>query len=542
MSRGRQSPLKSVGSPTLNTAPVYEFRCLYTHDLRQKKKRWHDGFLRFHSFNKRIMVYDVLRNYVGDTHWREKNDVQEGDEVDLDRGGLAQVGDAVDQVEHDLTALFVNKRLTRCVKNKKDLAEPSKADTTSRNPPAATIRTQPKSLNEVLGNFSGAYDKIPLPRLLSSKTQHRKLEQVDAKERSPKRQRLDALFSTLKPHMEYQDEGSFLQPAILTTRSSVSGSKSASSLQATTTSFLDEPSELSGRDLHMASNNTKYLGAQEKLIGVTLPVTPRRNVSGCPQSKGQSIEACHRSYLDSRMKRRGAELSGDQYQRPANPIRIAPTKGRKKLICRDICLSPKLNPSNFSSSSSEDAPRSDPVQALVDIDDPSGSVNLGSMNKVSDTYSKHKKGIGDEIWIAPHFVSNTGSCKRNDLDSAIKPCTACPTAAKSNITSLHSFQDTKVSPYAPPPNLGPCCLPMRGTSHSPSIAHSCYPSVPEHSAESSTSNDIPKAFHAPVALSEPTQIRPHIYCGLPIDIKDPRMGPWSREAFDLFGVNCKFKK
>jgi len=44
--------------PTQNTAPVLEFQCLFTFDLRRKQKRWQDGFLRFHTFNKRIMVYD----------------------------------------------------------------------------------------------------------------------------------------------------------------------------------------------------------------------------------------------------------------------------------------------------------------------------------------------------------------------------------------------------------------------------------------------------------------------------------------------------
>jgi hypothetical protein len=54
--------------PSQNTAPVLEFNCLYTHDIRRKQKRWQDGFLRFHTFNKRVMVYDVPRNFIGDMH------------------------------------------------------------------------------------------------------------------------------------------------------------------------------------------------------------------------------------------------------------------------------------------------------------------------------------------------------------------------------------------------------------------------------------------------------------------------------------------
>jgi len=41
---------------TSDTAPVLELNCLYTHNVRRKSKRWQDGFLRYHTFNKRIMV------------------------------------------------------------------------------------------------------------------------------------------------------------------------------------------------------------------------------------------------------------------------------------------------------------------------------------------------------------------------------------------------------------------------------------------------------------------------------------------------------
>ena len=89
------APRASLSIPsTQNTAPVLEFRCLYTHDLRRKLKRWQDGFLRFHTFNRRIMVYDVPRNFVGDTHWREKTELADGDELELETGGvLVQVGE-----------------------------------------------------------------------------------------------------------------------------------------------------------------------------------------------------------------------------------------------------------------------------------------------------------------------------------------------------------------------------------------------------------------------------------------------------------------
>ncbi|KAF1986632.1 hypothetical protein K402DRAFT_332474, partial [Aulographum hederae CBS 113979] len=104
----RNTPSLNVPA-TQNTAPVLEFRCLYTHDLRRKSKRWQDGGLRYHTFNKRIMVYDTAKNYIGDKHWHEDDPIQNGDEMTLDKGVIVQVGEAVGSTETDLTPLFQKK-------------------------------------------------------------------------------------------------------------------------------------------------------------------------------------------------------------------------------------------------------------------------------------------------------------------------------------------------------------------------------------------------------------------------------------------------
>ena len=99
---------------TQNTAPILDFRCLYTHDLRRKCKRWQDGVLRFHTFNRRLMVYDVSRNFVGDAHWRETAEVTDGDELELERGGvIVQVGEATGKTEQDLSGIFEKRNKER---------------------------------------------------------------------------------------------------------------------------------------------------------------------------------------------------------------------------------------------------------------------------------------------------------------------------------------------------------------------------------------------------------------------------------------------
>ncbi|EFR00603.1 hypothetical protein MGYG_03608 [Nannizzia gypsea CBS 118893] len=139
--------------PTQNTAPVIKFQCLFTHDIRRKAKRWQDGFLRFHTFNKRVMVYDPTGNLVGDLHWRDRDMLQDGDEFELERGVLVQAGEQLESTVTDLTELL-EKRKPSPTKQK-----PSQAHTRNSNTglpsdfkaPFLSSGSSMKSLNEVLG-------------------------------------------------------------------------------------------------------------------------------------------------------------------------------------------------------------------------------------------------------------------------------------------------------------------------------------------------------------------------------------------------------
>ncbi|KIW10237.1 hypothetical protein PV08_11199 [Exophiala spinifera] len=153
----RGTPTSSV-APTQNTAPVHEFRCLYTRDLLKKAKKWHDGSLRFHTFNRRVMVYDDAKNYIGDLHYRQEEEFDEGVEIELDRGVKVEVGERMGETETDLAPILERQR-------------PEKA--TPRKGPAggsggflaSTIHSQrPKSLLEVLGPSQGRlrHSRLPL--------------------------------------------------------------------------------------------------------------------------------------------------------------------------------------------------------------------------------------------------------------------------------------------------------------------------------------------------------------------------------------------
>ncbi|KAL9601563.1 MAG: hypothetical protein Q9219_002397 [cf. Caloplaca sp. 3 TL-2023] len=189
------------------TAPVLSFNCLYTHDLRRKAKRWQDGMLRFHTFNKRIMVYDVPRNFVGDTHWREPQPIQDGDELELEKGVLIQVGEEVGRTETDLTELLEKNKRAKPIPagdQGSSRGEGIREEATMQIPPLATPNQtaerltassfaplRPKSLNALLGRSRGPVGRAALPVKSPADIRRGNENSFASGQRSPKRRRLE---------------------------------------------------------------------------------------------------------------------------------------------------------------------------------------------------------------------------------------------------------------------------------------------------------------------------------------------------------------
>ena len=154
-SSSARGPGPGPGSGSQITASVVKFRCMFTYDLRRKSKRWRDGYLKYHAFNKRVMVYDEQGNYVGDHHWQSIKEVQEGDELELDKGVLIDVGERMSTTQTDLTNLFEKRRSSQTSPQARDTHASS--DAQAPRPPAATpfrssASSQPfRSLNDLLG-------------------------------------------------------------------------------------------------------------------------------------------------------------------------------------------------------------------------------------------------------------------------------------------------------------------------------------------------------------------------------------------------------
>lgn len=184
---------------TQNTAPVLEYECLYTHDSRKKTKKWQDGFLRYHTFNKRVMVYDMPRNLIGDMHWTRAEAIQAGDELSLERNGvMVEVAEQIGQTETDLTALRNSKNRTtpKVQDSDHDGARRATAQTPRVQPagPAARSGTQlkHKSLNALLGTPRGPIGIAQLPSRSPFEERYAPIEHEDWTDgRPPKRPRFD---------------------------------------------------------------------------------------------------------------------------------------------------------------------------------------------------------------------------------------------------------------------------------------------------------------------------------------------------------------
>ncbi|KAL9631848.1 MAG: hypothetical protein Q9164_005668, partial [Protoblastenia rupestris] len=116
------------------------------------------------------MVYDVPRNYIGDTHWRESDTVQDGDEFELDRGVFIQVGELVGCTEQDLRGLLEKRRKAPVVPENEGLTPRVPAPVAQK--PMSTVHTpvtqpsqmlRPKPLNAVLGTPRGPIGRASLP-------------------------------------------------------------------------------------------------------------------------------------------------------------------------------------------------------------------------------------------------------------------------------------------------------------------------------------------------------------------------------------------
>ena len=189
-------PSSLVVPASQNTAPVLEFRCLYTQDIRRKaQKRWQDGRLKFHTFNKRVMVYDERSNFIGDMHWQRDWVFGEGEDLRLERGGVeVQVCECIGKKEQDLTEL-----LDKRVKDRVERVAAKTANATPTRLQGHTIRApidtpsaelpRPKTLTAVIGTPTGHYGRAMVPNVSPFEQRQQSNQDEHINERAAKRQK-----------------------------------------------------------------------------------------------------------------------------------------------------------------------------------------------------------------------------------------------------------------------------------------------------------------------------------------------------------------
>ena len=97
-------------------------------------------------------------------HWRDDEILQDGDEFELDRGVLIQVGEAMGSMEQDLTGLFEKrKKAPEVVVNSEEILHQPVAVPTARPTAAQPSQLRPKTLNALLGTPKGRIGRAALP-------------------------------------------------------------------------------------------------------------------------------------------------------------------------------------------------------------------------------------------------------------------------------------------------------------------------------------------------------------------------------------------
>lgn len=339
--------------PTQNTAPVLEFRCLYTHDVRRKSKRWQDGFLKYHTFNRRVMVYDASRNFIGDMHWRESGHLQDGEELTLERSGaLVQVGEAVGTSETDLTPLFQRRsnEVPERILGHETITSPA---LTTRGTAALTpSQSRHKPLNAVLGTPRGPYGKATLPIKSPYEARHAPNENTRVEGRAAKRQRVDraSLAQSCSSTGTMNKTTRIVRETPLWTRAVDACDAQVDPDLATGVRAALAPSGgLPAKGVVEISSDTEDLPADATLpsnpVAELKPIPPTSRVSGArepvvpssPPTSAVDLQEKHRpSQAETRRRKEitHQRLSGSLFKAPpAKLLRPAAAAPRKMLLC-----------------------------------------------------------------------------------------------------------------------------------------------------------------------------------------------------------------
>ncbi len=566
---------------TQNTAPVHCFRCLYTYDLRRKAKRWQDGALRYHTFNKRIMVYDISRNFIGDTHWRDGGGIEDGDELELDKGVLIQVGEKTESVDQDLTSLFEKRR-----KNHTNSGENSSSVLPDSAPvrqpvPSSPSQLRPKSLNAILGTPSGSLGRAARP-LISPCDLRRQNENDMDMQRGTKRRRVENP-SKIPPNM--------MEDAVVTSRTSHTEQDAVPGKVQTT----------KGQNLVGQSSSFNPPATKGLHTAITMAIKTTRQASnevitdGHVGNEDVGLVPCH-NYASPRAPKvlgkppghvisTGLEKTQDLQEHDALPMKrlqILSRKPRKKLIYQDLL--PPVAPANpLPQQPGRASTNAKSSRKRSEKSDPQAEFHRAQKERLESRLRKHHRreinssrhdGILDSITISDVEDDILPSASdRNTINtttenfpsiSPLKPSLSEDNHPKTKPHRQAGWEPPPSSIIVPklkpssPPNFDLAdmdqILLTQFSNDFPSQVSNLLPRKPSTTSPKSSiskqSRESPLAA-ASLISSKPTTTKPHKRSPMRKTVSEPigRLStcranvtaveqipdPWSREAWDLFG-------
>ncbi|KAL8905836.1 MAG: hypothetical protein Q9171_006520 [Xanthocarpia ochracea] len=342
------------------------------------------------------MVYDVPRNFVGDTHWRGPQPIQDGDELELEKGVLIQVGEEleIERTETDLTELL-EKRKPKHTSAELEGTLPGRSatiststtsqlnsavyNTSDRANAAYNSQLRPKSLNTLLGRPRGPVGRAAIPAKSPAEERRQKENGPPSIERSPKRRRIDhptdssptASLSTNRQVDRFSGSGrsaTTLNTACMLSKHTHNQETEVASRRpphpAITEPREDQPdnvvtkaklrgqTERNQQDKDRSSDDIQTLDTTPSVHakakenrwkpasdGRTLAkVAPRgQEVASCPNEKAERRSDDPLQNRRPRCEASSPQPKDVQYEpRPENLLRIIPRKPRRKLMYRDL--------------------------------------------------------------------------------------------------------------------------------------------------------------------------------------------------------------
>lgn len=265
--------------------------------------------MKYHSFNKRVVVHDERGGYVGDAHWCDEYEPQDGDELNLDQGGaIVQVAECVDRRLQDLSELVdkrIQERLQRhayAKSRQSPLALVNASYAIPHVPPRPVQQPKSGSLTRVFGPPTGHHGRAHIPSESPYEIQHGR----DSPQPKPRPQRptppsrtgyAQHLFGqTLTLSVGSVNSGQTQRPAHqklapLQAPSDPSGSTVS---RGNPEPEIEEAKQSSSRPLKRRRRD-EYSGYARKLFGTSFSSSSNKipSASTAMVSKHCQIEACH---------------------------------------------------------------------------------------------------------------------------------------------------------------------------------------------------------------------------------------------------------